>query len=381
MQNWQINCTWFKNLVMKLSIIMLLAISACANCCTKNKNTPVVIDDWPTDSIRTVKNNLNNPWEILWGKDNFIWMTERGGKITKLDAKTSVVAFTSSIAEVQSNGEGGLLGMVQHPNFLTNGLFYVVYNYNNGSNYREKVVQMKFVNNAIQPIITLIEDLPASSIHNGSRLLIDNDKLFVTTGDASAQPNAQSTTSLSGKVLWFNLDGTIPADNPISNSPIWSLGHRNPQGLVLANGMLYASEHGPDIEDEINIIERNRNYGWPDVKGPCNTATEVTFCTANSVKEPIWSSGSSTIATCGLDYYNGDRITSWKNCLLMTTLKDASLRVLKLSPDFRSVVNEQTIFKNKFGRIRDICISPAGRVYLCTSNGNNTDSLVEISGN
>jgi aldose sugar dehydrogenase len=381
MQNWQINCTWFKNLFMKLSTFLLIALSACTNCCTKNKNTSVVVNDWPTDSIRTVKSNLNYPWEILWGKDDFIWMTEREGKISKIDPKTGVVAFTTSISEVQSNGEGGLLGMVQHPSFLSNGLFYIVYNYNNGANYREKIVQLKFANNAIQPVFTVIEDLPAASIHNGSRLLIFNDKLFATTGDASVQPNAQSTSSLSGKVLRFNLDGTIPTDNPMANSPIWSLGHRNQQGLVVANNSMYASEHGPNIEDEVNSIERNRNYGWPSVNGPCNTTAEQAFCTANNVKEPLWSSGTSTIAVCGLDFYNNDRITSWKNSLLLTTLKDQSLRVLTLSADGRTVIGEQTLFKNKFGRIRDVCVSPAGRVYLCTSNGSNADVLVEISSN
>jgi aldose sugar dehydrogenase len=380
MQTWQINCTWLKNLFMKLSIILLMALGACANCCTKDTKT-VVVDDWPTDSIRTVKNNLNYPWEILWGKDDFIWMTERGGKITKVNPKTGEIAFTHTITEVQSNGEGGLLGMVQHPNFLTNGLFYVVYNYNSGANYREKIVQFKFENNAVQQTATIIENLPAANIHNGSRLVIVNDKLFATTGDAAVQPNAQSTTSLSGKVLRFNLDGSIPTDNPITNSPIWSVGHRNQQGLVFANNILYASEHGPSIEDEVNIIERNRNYGWPDVNGPCNTTAEQTFCTTNNVKEPLWSSGSSTIAVCGLDYYGNNRIASWKNSLLMTTLKDESLRVLKLSADFRTVASQQIVFKNKFGRIRDLCVSPAGRVYLCTSNGSNADVLVEISSN
>lgn len=339
-------------------------------------------DDWPTDTVRIVKNSLNFPWEILWGKDDHIWMTERGGKISKINPKTGATLFSASIAEVVSNGEGGLLGMVQHPGFLTNGLFYVVYNYNNAGNYREKLVQMKYENGSIQPVITLIENIPASGIHNGSRLWITNEtspKLFMTTGDASVQNNAQNTSSLSGKLLRFNLDGSIPSDNPIAGSPVWSFGHRNPQGLVVVNGIMYASEHGPDVEDEVNIIEKSRNYGWPNVTGPCDQPAEITFCTINNVKEPIWSSGSSTIAVCGLDYYNNNRIPAWQNSLLMLTLKDASLRVLTLSADSRSIINQQTFFKNRFGRLRDVCISPAGRVYLCTSNGGNADVLVEIS--
>ncbi len=351
-----------------------------SSCNSKVETVPV--DDWPTDSIRTLKSGLHFPWEILWGKDDHIWMTERGGKISKIDPKTGNIIFSASIPEVISNGEGGLLGMVQHPGFLTNGLIYVAYNYNNGANYREKLVQMKFENGALQPLLTLIENLPAASIHNGSRLWITGEAspfIFMTTGDAANQPNAQSTSSLSGKVLRFNLDGSIPADNPYTGSPIWSFGHRNPQGLVVVNGKIYASEHGPNIEDEVNIIEKNRNYGWPSVMGPCDQPGEQTFCTTNNIKEPVWSSGGSTIAVCGLDYYNNNRIPAWQNSLLMCTLKDASLRVLTLSNDGLSVINQQIKFKNRFGRIRDICISPAGRVYLCTSNGANADVLVEIS--
>ncbi|HMK05437.1 MAG TPA: PQQ-dependent sugar dehydrogenase, partial [Ferruginibacter sp.] len=149
-------------------------------------------------------------------------------------------------------------------------------------------------------------------------------------------------------------------------------------GLVVANGIMYASEHGPNIEDELNIIEKKRNYGWPVVNGPCNQMVEEAFCDANNVKEPIWSSGNGTLAVCGLDYYNNNRIPAWQNCLLMLNLKDASMRVLKLSADGRSVTGQQTFFKNRFGRLRDLCISPAGRVYICSSNGSNADVLVEI---
>ncbi len=366
----------------KYSLLVVSFFVFSYSCSRCSSNIQSTVTGSGGDTIRIIKSGLQFPWEILWGLDSHIWMTERGGKISKVDPVSGNSVFSASIAEVVSNNEGGLLGMAQHPGFLTNGLFYVVYNYNSGGNYREKLVQMKFENNAIQPVATLLQDIPASSIHNGSRLWITNEttpKLFMTTGDASNQPNAQNLNSVSGKVLCFNLDGSIPADNPIAGSPVWSFGHRNQQGLVVANGIMYASEHGPNIEDEVNIIEMNRNYGWPTVNGPCNLPAELSFCTANNVKEPIWSSGSSTIAVCGMDYYNNSRIPAWQNSLLMLTLKDASLRVLKLSPDGMSVIDQRTFFKNRFGRLRDICISPAGRVYLCTSNGSNGDVLVEIS--
>jgi glucose/arabinose dehydrogenase len=308
-------------------------------------------------------------------------MTERGGKISKIDPETGRTVFYTKLTNVVSNNEGGMLGMVQHPDFLRNGLMYVVYDYRDGSgNYREKMIQVKFENERIAVVKTLIDNIPAATIHNGSRLVISPDsKLFMTTGDASYADNAQSLNSISGKVLRFNLDGSVPSDNPFPNSFIWSFGHRNPQGMVMVKGILYASEHGPNIEDEVNIIEKKRNYGWPTVNGPCDQADEKAFCAANNVKEPIWSSGSKTIAVCGLDYYNYDLIPQWKNCLLMLTLKDASLRSLQLNADGTGISNQQTWLKNRFGRLRDICISPSGKVYVCSSNGSNSDVLVEIN--
>lgn len=370
------NCKHLPMRTNHLLIVLLLGIFF--SCKSKDDQIGVVPDDWPTDTVRVLKNNLNFPWEILWGKDDFIWMTERGGKISKVNPKTGDIVFSTSITDVVSNGEGGLLGMVQHPEFLNNGNFYVVYNYNSGGNYLEKIVQMQFSNNSLSVVKNIITNIPASGIHNGSRLWILGDKLFATTGDAAVPSLSQTSSSLAGKVLRFNLDGTIPTDNPTSTSPVWSLGHRNPQGLVVNNNIIYASEHGDNIEDEVNIIERNRNYGWPNVKGPCDNAGETPFCSGSN-KEPLWSSGSSTIAVCGLDYYNNSRIPAWQNSLLMATLKDATLRVLKLSSDGLSITGQQTLFKNRYGRIRDICISPAGRVYLCTGNGSNADVLVEIS--
>ena len=201
----------------------------------------------------------------------------------------------------------------------------------------------------------------------------------MTTGDALDQDLPQQTNTVNGKVLRLNLDGSIPADNPLPNNPVWSYGHRNPQGLVMVNNILYEAEHGPDIEDEVNIIEKGRNYGWPDVKGPCNRDNEIKFCTSHNVKEPIWSSGGNTIAVCGLDYYNHDRMPQWKNSLLMMTLKNSSIRQLQLSGDGKGITSSKTFFKDNWGRLRDICVSPDGKVYVCTSNGGNGDMLIEIN--
>lgn len=359
-------------------VLLCVAFIACTNC---NKKNSTVNNNPPPDSIRIVKQGLNHVWEMEWGPDNHLWFTERPGTISKMNPQDGSIVFSTTINEVVANGEGGLLGMALHPDFSNNGFLYVVYNYNSASGYREKLVRYTFSGNTLTSPFTLIENIPAASIHNGSRVRVFNDgtgiKIYFTTGDAANANNAQDINSRSGKILRLNPDGSIPADNPVAGNPLWSLGHRNPQGLIFANNILYASEHGPNIEDEVNIIEKGRNYGWPNVNGPCE-GNEVSFCIANNVKEPIWSSGGSTIAVCGIAYYNHDRIADWKNSILMTTLKDESLRQLKLSNDGNIVISTAIYFKNSYGRLRDVCVAPDGKVYISTSNGSNNDRIIEI---
>jgi glucose/arabinose dehydrogenase len=363
-----------------IRMITILVFTVLLINCSKNKTaaeTPPANEAWPTEDIRTVRAGLNYPWEILWGKDDHLWITERSGRISKIDPKSGSIIFTATIQDVVARGEGGLLGMVQHPEFMSNGFLYVVYNYDKAGSYTEKVVRLKFSNSALTEPLVLIDNIPAASIHNGSRLLITADnKLMITTGDAANTQAAQDLNSLSGKILRINLDGTIPSDNPFPQNPVWSYGHRNPQGLVLFNDKLYASEHGPSIEDELNLIQKGRNYGWPNVNGPCD-GSEVNFCTTNNVPTPVWSSGSSTIAVAGIDYYNNDRIGRWKNSILMTTLKDATLYQLKLNGS-GNVESVTEFYRGNWGRLRDLCISPAGRIYICTSNGGSNDRIVEI---
>ena len=354
---------------------MLIAFTQCKK--SPGNGTPVN----PGDAVikdSVIAQGLNFPWEIVWGPDNHIWMTERGGKISRINPAAGTNSTVYTITEVVTNGEGGLLGMVLHPNFTTTPHVFVSYNYNNGPNYREKIIRYTYNGTTLINPVVIFDNIVASNIHNGSRLLISADlKLFATTGDANNTALPQSASAVNGKILRLNLDGTIPADNPVAGNPYWSSGHRNPQGLVFANNMLYSSEHGPNNDDEINIIEKGRNYGWPDVHGFCNTGSEQTFCTANNVKEPI-KAWTPTIATCGLDYYNNDLIPQWKNSLLLVALKESRLYQMKLNGTFNTIESTNEYFANKYGRMRDVCISPAGKVYICTSNGGN-DKIIEVS--
>lgn len=368
---------------MKNQILLLLFISLLSASLFCKKKNETSIDPPPTDPVEikdsVIASNLSYPWEILWGSDNFIWMTERGGKISRLNPATGVITPLLTISEVDANGEGGLLGMVLHPNFSATPHVFVVYNYDSGSGYREKVVRYTYNGTTLSSPTTIINNITASDIHNGSRLLITPDlKLFITTGDAANPALSQTASSPNGKILRLNLDGSIPGDNPVAGNPYWSWGHRNPQGLVFANNKLYNSEHGPSNDDEINIIEKGRNYGWLNVQGYCDQSGEQSFCTANNVKEPI-KAWTPTIATCGLDYYNHDLIPQWKNSLLLATLKNSRLYQLKLDDTHSNITATTEFFTNKYGRMRDICISPEGKVYIATSNGGNNDRIIVVS--
>jgi glucose/arabinose dehydrogenase len=356
-------------------IFSLFILSACE----KNKgdeNGKILPDAELKTEVLT--QSLIFPWEMVYGPDSYIWFTERAGKISRLNPNNGVIALVHTIAEVSSNGEGGLLGMVLHPEFNNNPYVYVIYDYRNGASYFGKVVRFTFKNGVLADPLVLLDQIPASSNHDGSRLLITPDKkLLITTGDANAAPNAQDKSSLSGKILRINLDGSIPEDNPFPGSRIWSYGHRNPQGLVFANEKLYSSEHGPNNDDEINLIRKGKNYGWPNIEGYCNTTTEKAFCALNEVTEPltVWTP---TIAPSGLTYYNSDYLPQWKNSLLMVTLKGTKLVQLKLDESGEKITESKDFFLNQFGRLRAICQSPDGKVYLATSNGSD-DKIIEVS--
>ena len=335
----------------------------------------------------TIVTNLDTPWEILWGPDDHIWITERYGKVSRLNPETGELNELIIIDQVYEQGESGLLGMVLHPDFSNNPSVFLVYNYLESSSIKERLVKYSYEKGKLVSPRTLLEGISGAGNHNGSRLIIDSDlKLYMTTGDAANTSSSQNLNSLSGKILRMNLDGSVPDDNPIPGSPIWTWGHRNPQGLVISPaGIIYSSEHGPSSDDELNLIEKGRNYGWPDVKGFCDELTESPFCSDSNVFEPI-AAWTPTLAVAGTDFYPYPIIPEWHKALLITSLKAGRVVALKLSEDGRSVVHEEAFFNGWFGRLRDICVSPDGRVFLAVSNrdGRGTvqagdDRIVEIA--
>jgi len=333
----------------------------------------------PADTAKlfttVVAAHLDVPWDIAWGPDNWIWFTEQSGAVSRVNPKTGEQTLLLRIVpDVYRHRTMGLLCMALHPDMKNFPFVFLNYIYLKGSELKSRWVRYTYDGNKLISPLTLLE-VPADIGHNGSRIDFTSDgKLILATGDADHKNdaansgNAQHLDTPSGKILRLNIDGTIPDDNPFPGSPVWALGFRVPQGIVYAsNGKIYSAEHGNLADDEVNLIEKGANYGYPNVSGICDQPAEKIFCAANKVKEPLiaWTP---TIAPAGLAYYNSTAIPQWRNSLLLVTLKGQSLRVLKLNGQGTAVTEEKIYFEREFGRLRDVCVSPDGDVYIATSN-------------
>ncbi len=370
--------------------LFFLAISTTTSIQTKAQDAVIQLAS-TTVQVTEIAEGLHVPWEILWGPDDWIWITQRNGTISRLNPETGQIVDLITVDEVYEHSESGMLGMVLHPNFSSNPYAYVVYNYYDGGNV-EKLVRFTYdaTNNTLGDPYTLMQDITCTNggNHSGSRIIILPDEtLLMSTGDYYSSQVAQDMSSINGKMLRMTLTGGIPTDNPYPGSYVYSYGHRNPQGLVLAdNGIIYSSEHGGGSDDELNIIEPSLNYGWPEVEGFCDNTAENTFCTTHNVYEPMraWTP---TLAVCGLAYYNHPAIPEWQHSLLLTSLKQSDLRVLKLSADGLSFseANDQIYLDDTHGRMRSVCVSPDGRIFVGTSEqdgrgeaGAGSDFILEL---
>ncbi len=269
-----------------------------------------------------------------------------------------------------AQGEAGLLGLALDPDFDTSRMVYIYYTYMNSTGeILNRISRLTENNRQLGDETVLLDGIRGASIHDGGRLNIGHDgKLYATTGDAGNSQLSQDLSSLNGKILRLNLDGTIPVDNPNPTSPIYSYGHRNPQGLTWdTSGHLVASEHGPTgifpspcCNDEINLILPGHNYGWPTVFG---IAGNPTFT------DPILSTGSATWAPSGMTFYSASKIPEWTGKFLVATLRGRHLRVLDISfSPTPQVVSSTAFFTDAYGRLRDVVQGPDGYVYVATSN-------------
>lgn len=334
-------------------------------------------------STRDVISGLNVPWEVCWGPDNWIWFTERIGTINRLNPETSERELLLIEGDVSQVHESGMLGLDFHPNFPDSPYVFAVFTYiDSVTDFWKhptymKVVRYTYTGDSLIDRITIYDKIHGKYAHNGSRIIVTDDrKIFVTTGENYDTPQwAQMDSLPNGKILRLNIDGSIPDDNPWHGSPAWTKGHRNAQGLCFGpTGILYSSEHGDFTDDEINIIRPKQNYGWPIVAGYCDSANEMTFCQDSNVAVPLYA-WTPTVAVCGIEFDTSDLYPDLQNSLLVATLKDQTLRILQMDSAGENVLNTLSYWMwmtsdapRHAGRLRDVCITPSGRIFISTSN-------------
>lgn len=320
-------------------------------------------------------NDLDVPWDIESESDGTIWFTQHAGSIHRFHQDSGKIeTVLQNIPDLYWRKSLGLLGIALHPDFQDKPFVFIHYTTQSTlADFSEiiesKLVRYRFDGSHLVEPQTLLEHIPGKSYHNGSRIAIGPDlKLYLTTGDAGNPPSSLDPKILSGKILRLNLDGSIPADNPIANSPVWTLGHRNPQGLAFStSGKLFASEHGPNNDDEVNLIRKGANYGWPRIEGFADRDDEIATNRELQITEPLraWTP---TIAAAGLDVYESPQIPEWQNALVLASLKGRALRILPLDKKGENIESGHIYFQKRFGRLRDVHVAPSGDIYFSTSN-------------
>lgn len=318
--------------------------------------------------VETVIGDLDTVWDMIWAPDGSMWFSERGGRISRLDLIERTRTVVGEVPNVLERGEAGLMGIALHPDFPDVPIVYAAHSYDTGDGIGNRLVRMRLQNGSLTYPETVLDGLAGRRNHDGSRIAFGADGfLYMTMGDAGSRPSSQDPSSLNGKILRLTEDGAPAPGNPFGDH-IWSLGHRNPQGLVFhPNGLLYSAEHGARDEDELNLIEPGRNYGWPMLEGLCNTRQEEVHCAANNLVEPLHS-WSRTVGIAAVDVYAGDAVEGWNGDILAVSLRGESLYRISLSDDGRRAVSAETILAGEYGRLRDVLAGPAGEIYLATSN-------------
>jgi glucose/arabinose dehydrogenase len=318
-------------------------------------------------SVSVVADSLIVPWELAWGPDDWIWVTEERGNVYRINPITGEKRLLLQLP-IGPRPEG-LQSMIVHPDQERYPYVYLNYKSFDRDSVRFNIVERyTFDNDALIEPKLILQDKAGRS-HTGARLAFHGpDRILWATGDQFVKEYPQDLNNLNGKVLRMDLEGNVPDDNPYPGSYVYAFGFRNMQGMtVTPEGTIYISEHGDATEDELNLILPKRNYGYPNIEGVVDNDLEREFDQKYHTIAPLMN-WTPTIAPAGLAYYDSDKIPEWNNSLLLVMLKGQGLRVLKLNEEGNEVVKEEIFLEKMYGRIRDLCVSPAGDVYLSTSN-------------
>ena len=360
---------------MKLLLFFTLAItlSACPASQKENDIALKSVESQPYSIVKVV-DNLSNPWGMTWLPDDAMLITEKSGELIhfKDGKKTSI----TNVPEVYNRGQGGLLDIELHPNYKTNGWIYITHasTLGNGEGGNTRLIRCKL---SSEMSLTNIEQLykaepnTTKGQHFGSRIEFDNDGyVYFSIGERGERDiNPQDITIDGGKIYRLHDDGRIPDDNPFvsesnAKKAIYTYGNRNPQGMDKhpLTGKIWIHEHGPKGGDEINILKKGGNYGWPLISYGVNySGTKFTNKTEmDGMEQPIYYWVPS-IAPCGMTFVTGDKYPIWKNHLLVGSLKFNYVEFLEL--DGEKIVNRKKIAED-IGRVRNVKQAPDGYIYI-----------------
>lgn len=359
-----------KNALQYLSIFSFLFFGCQAQ--VKSNDIPIK-EEIKTYTFETVASGIAVPWGMTWLPDGTLLVTEKSGKLYAV--KNGVKTEIKNVPKVYSRGQGGLLDIALHPNYAKNGWIYITYSSEEGegNGAHTKLIRAKIADGSLTQIESIYLATPKTTKahHFGSRIVFDNDGyLYFSVGERGDHfVNPQDIKRDGGKIYRLNDDGSIPKDNPFvgqagAKEGIYSYGHRNPQGMVKnpVTGEIWAHEHGPQGGDEINIIKKGANYGWPVVTyGIDYDGTTIsTEKEKPGIENPIfyWLP---SIAPSGMTFVTSDRYPDWKGHLLVGSLKFQYLELLKLKG--REVIERQKIATD-IGRLRNVAQGPDGYIYI-----------------
>ena len=355
--------------------------------------------DWDTRIVKTEKvsfqvetyaDGFEIPWGMAFLPDNRMMVTDRIGDlwIVEKDGKDKV-KVSGEIPNVRSKGQGGMLDVAVHPDFNTNSYIYLSYSDYSENKSHTSLIRAKLVNNSLvnSQIIFRPEEkfFNKRSLHFGSRIIFDDKGfIFFCIGDRGDRDLAQNLDMPNGKIYRIRDDGTVPIDNPFyytkgAIKSIWSYGHRNPQGLAIhpSTRQLWEAEHGPRGGDEVNIILRGHNYGWPVITyGKNYSGTIISKLTHHEgMDQPVFH-WTPSIAVCGIAFYDGSQFPEWKNNLLATSLKYERLHRVEL--DGINMVKDEIIFEAE-SRVRDVEVGPDGIIYVALEDPGRIVKLTRYS--